>query len=221
MSLRPSSALETSSSLRPSSTPDSLPSASAADFIKVPRWVIYFQAGLLCVIPASCFFLGMAASQLSRTANPAAETQQLCQVSGRLGSTDDRPIQGVVIALPLDQTPAERLDPRPLHPASFQELGNPAILAIQRLGGGVTRTGDAGSFRLEIASPGRYLLIAIAAQPSDQSAAPDPKLERSDTIQLSRWFLPLENLYRGHSVAVIQVRTQGTALDTGSVTLSE
>ena len=202
-------------------TPESSTAVADHNSIKIPRWVIYCQAGLLCVVPLTCFFLGLAAAQLSRPAATATQPQQLCELTGRLISNDDVPKTGVVIALPLDLAPPERLDPRPLHPESFQELGNPAIMAIQQRGGAVARSGEAGTFRLEVSSPGRYLLVTIAANPADMQAADpalgDHGLDRAAISELSRWFLPLENLYRGHPIRILPIQAQGKTLDLGAL----
>lgn len=199
------------------SSPESSSSPADHNFIRIPRWVIYFQVGLLCVVPTTCFLLGLAAAQLSRPASSTAKSEQLCELSGRLVTTDEAPLVGVVIALPLEQTPDERLDPRPLHPASFQELGNPAILSIQQLGGAVTRTGEAGTFRLQVASPKRYLLIAIAADSPPGRAEGQAGPDRATLVELSRWFLPLENLYRGQAIKTLPLQSQGGRLDLGEV----
>lgn len=198
--------------------PPSEPAAASdhGNFIRIPRWVLYVQAGLLLVVPLTCFLLGLAAAQLSRPASAPNATAEMCEVTGRLSTTEGTGLTGVILALPLDRPPAERSDPRPLHPDSFEEAGNPLIRQVQQLGGGVTRTGEAGSFRLDLPESGRYLLVAIAREKRvPEETGPD--LPRDETAELSRWFLPLENLFRGHAVQTLRLQTAGKRLNLGKL----
>ncbi|MFM7116646.1 MAG: hypothetical protein ACKO0N_08440 [Planctomycetota bacterium] len=188
----------------------------ASRFVQVPRWVISFQVALLTVLPLSCFLLGFAAARLSQPERVGDKPKTNCLISGRIESVEGTPEPSVILLLPLNQTPSERLNPTSLNPSSFQAVGNSAIEAIQRLGGGVTRTSDSGAFRLEVESPGRYLLVATSFAES-AAKANGPTLTRETTAELSRFFLPVERLFEGHRVQTLQINATGEELDLGSV----
>lgn len=184
--------------------------------VQVPRWVISFQVAMLTVLPVSCFLLGFAAARLSQPERIGDKPKTTCLISGWIQSAEGTPEPSVILLLPLQQTPSERLNPTSLNPSSFQALGNSAIEAIQTLGGGVTRTGNSGKFRLEVESPGRYLLVATSLAET-AAKANGPTLTRETTAELSRFFLPVERLFEGHRVQTLQINATGKELDLGAV----
>jgi hypothetical protein len=188
----------------------------ASRIVQVPRWVISFQVALLTVLPLSCFLLGFAAARLSQPERTGEKPKTTCLISGRMESAEGTPEPSVILLLPLQQTPSERLNPTSLNPASFQAVGNSAIQAIQQLGGGVTRTSDSGAFRLEVESPGRYLLVATSFAETDGKAK-GPTLTRETTAELSRFFLPVERLFEGHRVQTLQLNATGEELELGTL----
>lgn len=192
----------------------------ASRIVHVPGWVISFQVALLTVLPLSCFLAGFAAARLSQPERVGDKPKTTCLISGRIESAEGTPEPSVILMLPLQQTPSERLNPTSLNPSSFQAVGNSAILAIQQLGGGVTRTGDSGAFRLEVESPGRYLLVATSLAEA-AAKANGPTLTRETTAELSRFFLPVERLFEGHRVQTLQINASGKELDLEAVLFSD
>jgi len=197
--------------LKPSAT-----GQKESQFVQVPRWVVSFQVALLTVLPLSCFLLGLAAARLSQPASDGEKEKTTCLVSGKLQSADGTPQPSVVLLLPLQQTPAERLNPISLNPSSFQALDNSVIQAIQQQGGGVTRTSESGAFRLEVTGPGRFLLVATSFAEAAERGQ-EPILTRETTAELSRFFLPVERLYEGHRVQTLQLNAAGETLELGAI----
>lgn len=190
--------------------------SSDRGLVRVPRWAVFFLAGLLTVLPISCFLLGLAAAQLSRprqTNNPA---KTLCRVTGQLRDAEGAPLPAVVLLLPLSRAPNERLDPTGLNPSSFEPLGNPAILEIQRLGGAVARTTESGTFRLDVEAPERFLLVSIS-QAGLSEGKKMPQLSRDLTAELVRYFLPLDSLYSGHELRAVRIQANSAELELGTV----
>lgn len=192
------------------------PGQRPSPFVQIPRWVISFQVALLTVLPLSCFLLGFAAARLSQPEPTGIRPRTTCLVSGKLESAEGLAEPSVIVLLPLQPNPTERLNPISLNPSSFQALENPVIQAIQKLGGGVTRTSESGAFRLEVEGPGRFLLVAISfAEVAERPKG--PTLTRETTAELSRFFLPVERLFEGHRVRTMQLNATGESLELGAI----
>jgi hypothetical protein len=163
--------------------------------ISVPRWTIYFQAGLLAVTATTFFLMGMMIGQNS-TAPEASPTQMYdCQLTGQvLYEQEGRrlPDEGaVVIVVPTELRMMERPDPEPLQPDQFQAVENPSIAQIEALGGRVVRINRDGDFDLTLRGPREYYVLVVSRR-SERTEA--EKIPKADSAKIGGYFFPVENL---------------------------
>lgn len=190
------------------------------DRVILSRKTIYMQIGLLAVLPATCFILGWMMGHLTAPAADSGNTTKFSTVTGvAMRPSEDQPVVdagATVLLIPVNTEFSQRWDPSSIHPASFQPLNNPLITAIQEAGGGVVRTIDDGSFRLQIGGTGSYWLIVV----SSSAAAQDLELSRAETAALSRLFLPLEGLFKQRRFFMTSVQITGDRKDLGTLSLN-
>lgn len=171
---------------------DELPEPTAragdAERILVPRSVLYIQGILLGVVGLGCFIFGVMVGSRS-----VAPTQvSACTITGRVtvrgGNSPD--VGAVVIAVPVNGRPEDRLDARGLHPGDPPPSAT-AIARIREMSGDYARTNDQGQYRLRVPEPGKYYLLFVSA-----SATRDPsqQINRQDLGQVGRYFEPASDL---------------------------
>ena len=169
--------------------------ANDSSFVHLPRWVIYAQAGLLVIVASTFFVFGMMTRQLAGAGGTPATAHYACQLTGtvhlRRGEASVPDEGAVVIVLPADQPPPTRPDAQALRPESFEPLDNPAIEAIEALGGRVVRINSAGSFDLSLTGPREYHVLIISRGATRPPADPIPK---SQAVAIGRYFFPVEAL---------------------------
>ena len=172
--------------------------------ILVPRWIVYFQAGLIGVVAATFFVFGMMVGNLT-TGNRIVQTETVkYSVNGRVELASGLPDSGaVILALPIEIKPDQRLDPNLLHPDRFEPVNNPSIDQIRSLGGDVARVNRTGEFELQIEGPAEYYLLVISKSKSRGDNRP---LEKQVSAKLGRFFLPYEPLIDGKEVNWSTVR---------------
>ncbi len=167
--------------------------------LQVPRWVIYSQAGLLLLVAGSFFVLGLMAGQLGAGRGSTAAATYACQLTGtvHLRRSDSQvPDEGaVVIVVPSDRAPAQRPEVQTLRPESFEPLDNPAISAIEALGGRVVRINPAGAFDLSLAGPRDYHVLVISR---GSNRPPGESIPKSELVAIGRYFFPVEELVGSH-----------------------
>ncbi len=190
------------------------------DRVVVSRRIIYTQIGLLAVLPATCFILGWMMGHLTAPPKESDNSRKFATASGVvLRPEGDKTVVdagATVLLIPVNTEFSQRWDPSSIHPTSFQPLNNPLIAAIQDAGGGVVRTIDDGSFRLQIGGPGQYWLIVISTAPTQQKL----ELNRVETAALSRLFLPLEDLFEQRKFLMTSVQVTGDRKDLGQLSIN-
>ncbi len=122
-----------------------------------------------------------------------------CRVSGevRFAAGDgDRADRGaVVLLLPVDAKPMERVDPRTMNPSRFEPLENRAISLVHELGGAVTRTDENGRFEVIVDGPASYDFVVVSNR--RMQVKPHP-LRKDQKATLGRFFKPFEGLLGEH-----------------------
>lgn len=157
--------------------------------ITLPRWTVYFQAGLLAVVATMFFLLGLMIGQ--NTTSTVATSAELhdCQLTGKvLYLTENRklPDEGaVVFVLPVNGTILERPDPSSLQPEQFEATENPAIQQIEEVGGRVVRIDRDGTFDLMLRGPREYHVL-IVSRNADRNE--NEEIPTSDTTKILRYF---------------------------------
>jgi len=162
-----------------------------ADFIVVPRYVIYTQGALLAAVALTAFVIGVL---LGRTfARPAAvaSAARECLVSGSVSYTTgprSRPDRGAVIALiPVSaETAGERAPVSGLRPSDPPPAAeHRGVGVIHQLGGSYTRADANGRFETRLPTAGRYWLLVVSHEKRARSAA---ETKTADVRRLSRYF---------------------------------
>ncbi len=162
--------------------------AEREKFISFPRWLVYFQAGLLGVVAATFFLLGMMINQNSGDGEVRTTEMYDCQLTGHVMVKADGkkvPDQGaVVLVLPVNGHLSE-LDLQPLRPDQFEPLNNLSISAIEAIGGRVVRIDQNGEFDLSLRGPRSYVVLVV----SRLGIRPeDVKIPKFATGQLKDYF---------------------------------
>lgn len=187
--------------------------------ITVSRKIVYFQAALLGIIATTFFVFGMMVGTL--TARNQLEPEIVdCAVSGKAvwknASGKVVPDRGaVVLILPADKNPERRLNPKLVHPESFEPLDNDVIDTIHELGGAVVRANASGEFNVTIDSPARYEVVVISRNDSS-----DQLLSRKEMATLSTWFMPVEDVRTGKSTHFSALRVDATQKKLGEIRLA-
>lgn len=179
---------------------------SDSDRISLPRWIVYFQGALLGVVAATFFIFGMMVGGAYSTGGANSEKITDCRVSGEVWFQTQADEGAVVLLLPVDRQPAERVDPRALNPSRFEPLENPAISLIHELGGAVTRIDDRGKFEVLVDSPGAYHVVAISNNSSPNERQP---LRKDQKATLGTYFRPIENLIDEQAYSFSRVQVDG------------
>jgi hypothetical protein len=167
--------------------------------IAVARWIVYFQAGLIAVVAATFFIFGMMVGNLTSTGPTDATGQKNFRLTGSVlveqGRQQKADMGSVVIALPAEKKPAERLDPEYLKPNRFEPVNNRAIDRIRDMGGDVVRANEDGSFELQLQGPAEFFILVISNAKSSQG---EFAMEKSQRAEIGRFFLPYEPLLKDH-----------------------
>ncbi len=166
-------------------------SVSVLNSILIPRWVIYFQAGLIGVVAATFFIFGMMVGSFTTSPERAVVSENQFRIGGSVFVDDEVDEGAVVIALPTKAKPDPRPQTTPLHPDSFEPVNNDSITIIRELGGDVVRTNRNGAFELIVEGPAEYFLLVVSKNKRRRSGA---DLEKQEMAQMGRFFLPYQPL---------------------------
>lgn len=162
------------------------------NYLAVPRWIVYVQGILLGVVALIAFALGIlvggSTATTSGTGEEAAGPVLLSgQITFRNSGNEQVPDEGgVVIALPADAHPEQKIDIAGLRPGDDPPADDhPAVLAIREIGGNITRVDLDGNFRLQLSEPGRYFVLMLSGHTrSVDGTTPD----REHLAQMGRYF---------------------------------
>ncbi len=165
------------------------------DRIQMPRWTVYLQAGLLAAVAGTFFVFGVMIGQTSSGRSLPGNTSYPCQLTGEVTyqQTDQRLADegAVVIVVPADQRLRSRPDLDGLRPDSFKPLENPAIEAVEAIGGRVVRINEQGAFDLKLVGPIDVNVLVISKHASRTGNQP---ISRSQAADMGRFFFPVEDL---------------------------
>ncbi len=169
----------------------------AADYVRVPRSVVYIQGFLLGVVALVFFIFGMSVGNRSGDQLTAIGAGRPCTVSGRVtwenASHQIEPDDGSVVVLvpvasrPDTKAPATGLRPEDAMPSE----DHPGRGILQMLGGVYARVDDGGSFEVRLPTANRYYALVIsrhAKRPEGVQPA------THDLAELGRYFLPATEL---------------------------
>ena len=175
--------------------------AEPPPIVSVPRYVLYTQGGLLGLVALIFFVFGLIVGSRSTLETGRADESRPVVVSGvvryeeRLGS--ERSDNGsVVMLLPADERPDEKVTAAESGPEAFGPERNPGVLAmLESLGGDYVRADQQGRYRVRAPSSGRYFLLVIsenARRPRNEYPA------ANDLAELGRYFTPATQLLGQH-----------------------
>jgi hypothetical protein len=138
----------------------------------ISRRVLYVQAMLFAVVGLLALWAGF---QLGRawgppgSYNPGGVANDV-QLEARFTYTTPRGDLAsdsgtVLLVVPADKAPPQPIDPAALHPGQAAPGQNdPAVLALEELGGRYVRAGANGTCQMLLPHPGRYHLLYISRQ---------------------------------------------------------
>lgn len=181
------------------------PTVRTAQLISVPRWLVYFQAGLLGVVATTFFVFGLMVGSLTSGSERPNDAKVDCRVSGRVtyrerGET--KPDEGaVVFLLPKNRKPDERMDASSVSPAAFQALDNPGIEKLHQLGGAVVRADENGMFEVIIdgnESDGIDYHVLVVSR--NQAGTETEQLSKPQVAAIGTFFMPVERLVHDRAI---------------------
>lgn len=166
--------------------------------VSVPRWVVYFQAGLLGVVATTFFVFGLMVGNLT-SGSTEVNASFDCRVVGSVAFRsrgDLRADEGaVVFLLPKDKQPDERSPGRLVNPETFKALDNSAIDRIHELGGAVVRADENGQFDVVVdASYGNgieYYLLIVSKNRRGVETTP---MTNEQVGAIGSFFIPVEDV---------------------------
>lgn len=177
--------------------------------VTFPRYVLYAQAALITVLALVAFGLGFVFGRAGKvTQSVVMAPPEPVRVEGSV-AYEVRPGKvsidrgAVIIAIPQDALPAQKLSIRGLRPqdSSKDDLNNLAIKVIESLDGSFLRASELGTFEL-LAKPGRYHVLVISRNAMrPKNSRPDP----GDLDLLHKYFdAPQELLGNYHYVLAVR-----------------
>ena len=180
--------------------------------ITLPRWVVYFQGGLLGVVATTFFIFGMMVGSLT---GPSAVKVQSCRVTGQVtaerGGSSIPDSGSVVVLLPVEVQNVQRIPPADLHPAAFKPLNNPAIEKIHEMGGAIVRANESGEFEFYVDAPKSFDLLVISTMKGRDD------LSKAEMAGIGKFFLPVEDLLGDNKFVWKRVSTSGTQTNLGRI----
>ena len=196
------------------------PDSKSQTHVLVPRRVLYAQACLLAVSSVTFFLFGMMVANL--TMSPSSSTQSQtggflldCRVQGQIltGSDQLADVGAVVILLPHNAEPKQRLDPTAIMPDTFVSLDNPAIDKISGLGGAVVQTDDEGRFEILVDPQRQFRMWVLSKNRKSTEKAPG----QTPAAQLEKWFDPPLKLIADNEFKTVDVETAGEQYNAGRI----
>lgn len=158
--------------------------------VAVPRLVLYMQGILLGIVGLGAFAIGVFVSDTGPTDDPGSTKP--ATIIGKLTylnvDNQAQPDGGaIVLALPLDKRPDEKLAASGLRPDEPPPGdSHEGVLAIQQMGGSYGRADGRGQFQLQVPRSGRYFLLLMSGNTQrKEGELPDGQ----DIAQIGRYFL--------------------------------
>ena len=168
--------------------------------MQVSRWIVYVQASLLGVVAATFFMFGLMVGNFTAAPKATGEATIAARVSGHIYYTRGDQQYGdegaVVLLMPADRVPVERLDPESISPRTFEALENPSRERLESIGGAVVRVEADGSFKASIQGPGKFWMLVIS---NAQKVGTEHELSKEQVANLGSYVYPLDSLTSGRA----------------------
>lgn len=159
--------------------------------LPVTRTAIYTIGAVIVGVAICSFLLGWSMGREMGSGQVAAATTGSNRIHGRISYATSRgktvaDSESVVIVLPTNQRPDEKLEIATLRPdVPPPNALHPTIQGIRAIGGDFARTDRTGDFQLEIPNPGEYFLLVISSHlPRSSSEPPTTK----EIVELGQYF---------------------------------
>lgn len=168
-------------------------------YVSLSRVVLYAQGALMAVVALGCFIFGYLAG-IAGGGGPSGVQPAVAQpitISGKMfyqaqpgQSTPDA--GAVMILIPQEAKLDEMLPIAGLRPSdAAPDAENPALRAIQTLGGVYVRSGTNGEYKFSLTKPGKYHVLRLSRH---AARAPGNDPELADVETLSRYFSSVDEL---------------------------
>ena len=161
----------------------------------IPRWIVYFQAALLGVVALTCFVFGLMVGNLTGLGQSGQVELVDCRVKGQVvyqqGNREVADVNAVVLVMPLNEKPDERVPAELVHPDTFRPLNNAALDMLLELGGAAVRVDERGQFDLSVDGPHEYFVLIVSANQDRGSGDGLSKIQRA---AVGTFFRPVDDV---------------------------
>lgn len=186
--------------------------------VRLSRWVVYVQAALLGVVAATFFLFGLMVGNFTSSGKTQPDNVIAARVTGKVFYQSGEQQYGdegaVVLLLPVDRVPAERIDPTELSPKSFEALNNRARELIESVGGAVVRVEADGSYQASVKGPGKFWMLTISKSRSENQSH---QLTKEQLANLGSYVYPLRNLTDGQAYQYREFTVSSSTRDIADV----
>ena len=170
------------------------------DDIVLPRRVVYMQGALLAIMAVLGFSLGAVFGWLigSHSSDAGHLTAKL---TGRVtyitrDNQSEPDVGAVIIALPTDRRPDEKLNSSALRPDRPPPgRRHSVVVVIESIGGAFARADSRGEYQLKLSSVGDYFVLLISG---NRKRRRGQQPASADVAQLGRYFLSPTQLLGDH-----------------------
>jgi len=175
------------------------PAADQADKVALPRSVIYAQGLLLATIGLAAFLAGYLIGVGNRgpaTGQPKVDAAGSIEVTGRIslaagGDASPADQGALVIVLPKDAKPDDRIPVAGLKGGAADSGGNVGLGALESIGGAYQQVDEQGRFRIMLPGADEYWVLRISGSVDrGRGEGPSP----ADIEAMSRYFDAPEEL---------------------------
>ncbi|MBW3597998.1 MAG: hypothetical protein KY475_12065 [Planctomycetes bacterium] len=159
------------------------------DKVAVPRWILYAQGALLGLVALVSFAFGVViggAAPESENADAGGPWSVAGSVAYDAGDNLPTPDSGAtVILLPEDARPEAKAPTAPFRPDGEPlDPADPALAAIQQIGGDAAKADAEGQFRMSVPRSGAYFVLIVSAHLDRSGERPAPQ----HLAELGRYF---------------------------------
>ena len=188
------------------------------ELVSVPRWVVYFQAGLLGLTATLFFIFGMMVGSLTSGSSEEIDQTVDCRVIGSAAyreGGDLRADEGaVVFLLPQGKKPDGRWPGELVNPETFKALDNSAIDRIHELGGAVVRADQNGQFDVlidaKIGSGLDYYLLIVS---KNVRGVDTDSMTKAQVAAIGTFFIPVEDVIEDRSFYWMKLTADSERID--------
>ena len=195
---------------------DEAPVAKGA--MQVSRWIVYVQASLLGVVAATFFMFGLMVGNFTAAPKPTDQMTIAARVSGHIyyqrGEQQYGDEGAVVLLLPADKVPADKLDPEAIAPDTFLALNNPSRELIESIGGAIVRVEADGSFKASIKGPGKFWMLVVS---NAQDQRDEDELTKEQIANLGAYVYPVDAVINGRAYQFKEFTVKSTTRELADI----